>query len=45
MSVICTVTLYEQRNKNGEIEMTILTIIVHVSDLRCYFISMEKQEQ
>ena len=44
MSVICTVNLYEQRNNNGEIEMTILTI-VHVSDLHCYFISMEKQEQ
>ena len=36
--------LYQWTNNNGEIEMTILTI-VHVSHLHCYFIPTEEQQR
>ena len=46
MSVICTATLYQQRNKNGEFETTIPIILLFiVSHLHCYFKSREEQQR
>ena len=37
------VILHRQKNNNGEIEMTILAIVHHVSHLHCYYALTEEQ--
>ena len=37
------VILHQQKNNNGEIEMTILAIVHHVSHLHCYYLLTEEQ--
>ena len=37
------VILYQRKNNNGEIEMTILAIVHHVSHLYCYYVLTEEQ--
>ena len=39
------VILYQWTNNNGEIEITILTIVHHVSHFHCYFIPTEEQQR
>lgn len=39
------VILYQWTNKNGEIQMTILTIVDPVSHFHCYFIPTEEQQR
>ena len=36
------VNLYQRKNNNGEIEMTILAIVHHVTHLYCYYILTEE---
>ena len=37
------VILYQRKNNNGEIEMTILAIVYHVSHLHCYYVLTDEQ--
>ena len=37
------VILYQRKNNNGEIEMTILAIVHHVRYLHCYYVLTEEQ--
>ena len=37
------VILYQLKNNNGEIKMTTLAIVYHVSHLHCYYVLTEEQ--
>ena len=42
-SFAVNVILYQRKNNNGEIKMTTLAIVYHVSHLHCYYVLTDEQ--